>query len=282
MKTVGEILRGARQTQGLELTSVATLTKINAKYLQAIEADDRQSLPSAFFYRSFVHQYATALGLDAHELDAEVGRLLSADAPLPLPGQERAAARNLPPVTERDGFQLSRTVTSVAALVLVMVACSGVYAWWHKSREAVPVPEEARSVPAAPAAQVTAYREPPKAETPVVAAQAQGLEALPGYKVLLDLLAREETWLSVYSDGKKVFSGILEANQSKSIEGREMAKVTVGNAAGLEVRLNGKLLDPLGTRGQVLTVVFTPDKFEAVPPAPKVEPQVKPAEVGEF
>ena len=50
-----------------------------------------------------------------------------------------------------------------------------------------------------------------------------------------------------------------------SVEGREFAKLTVGNAAGLEMRLNGKLIGPLGGRGQVLVVVFTPDNFQIVP-----------------
>jgi cytoskeleton protein RodZ len=279
MESVGEILRDARQTQGLDLTSVAALTKINLRYLEAIEADDRQQLPSSFFYRSFVHQYATALGLDAHQVDAEVDRLLSADAPLPLPGQASSSVKSLPPVTETNRFQVSRTVTSLAALVLVMVACSGVYALWRKSRDVVPAAEDARAM--SPATRTTAYQQPSKTAPPV-SASAQALEAIPGYKVLVDLMAREETWLSVYSDGKKVFSGILAANQSKSIEGRESAKVTMGNAAGLEVRLNGKLLDPLGTRGQVLTVLFTSDKFQVFPQQPKSDSQPKPAEVGEF
>ncbi|HEX5227156.1 MAG TPA: DUF4115 domain-containing protein, partial [Bryobacteraceae bacterium] len=76
--------------------------------------------------------------------------------------------------------------------------------------------------------------------------------------------AHEATWLSVSSDGKPVFSGTLQANESKSVSGREFAKLRVGNAAGIEVRLNGKLLGPLGARGQVLTVLFTPDNFEIV------------------
>lgn len=80
-------------------------------------------------------------------------------------------------------------------------------------------------------------------------------------------MAHEETWLSVSSDGQPVFSGILAANQSKTVEGKEYAKMRVGNAAGLEVRLNGKLLGPLGHRGQVLIVVFTPDNFEIRSPA---------------
>jgi len=43
---------------------------------------------------------------------------------------------------------------------------------------------------------------------------------------------------------------------------RRTSDNSLGNAAGLEVRLNGKLLGPLGARGQVLTVLFTPDNFQ--------------------
>ena len=63
-----------------------------------------------------------------------------------------------------------------------------------------------------------------------------------------------------------VFSGILEANQTKSVGGKQFAKLRVGNAAGIEVRLNGKLLGQLGARGQVLTVLFTPDNFQIFSP----------------
>ncbi len=82
-------------------------------------------------------------------------------------------------------------------------------------------------------------------------------------------MAHEETWLSITSEGKRLFSGVLAPNQTKTVEGKESATMKVGNAAGLEVRLNGKLLGPLGGRGQVLVVVFTPDKFQIVPPMPR-------------
>jgi hypothetical protein len=71
-----------------------------------------------------------------------------------------------------------------------------------------------------------------------------------GSRIELALTATEETWLSVSSDGTPVFSGLLEANQTKTIEGKEFAKLRVGNAAGLEVRLNGKPLGPLDDGGQ--------------------------------
>jgi len=89
------------------------------------------------------------------------------------------------------------------------------------------------------------------------------------YKVMLDLRAHEATWLSVSSDGVPVFSGTLRPNETKTVGGKQFAKLRVGNAAGLEVRLNGKLLGPLGARGQVLIVLFTPDNFEIFPAPPK-------------
>ena len=41
--------------------------------------------------------------------------------------------------------------------------------------------------------------------------------------------------------------------------------MTVGNAGGIEVRLNGKPIGPIGKSGQVRVVVFTPDNFEVLP-----------------
>jgi len=280
MFSVGETLKRARVAQGVDLCTLAARTKINVKYLEAIESDDRSSLPSGFFYRSFVAQYASALSLDTREIDAEVDRVLSADAPLPLPGYESVVARNVPPLTYVHRFHSRRTYASLATLVFVVVGCSGVYTLWRNWRSDFRVHaaiDHVRTLAKARVAQAgEAKTEPPQARAPV--SSASGGEARvetiatepvtgpPSYKVMLDLMAREATWLSVSSDGKPVFSGILEANQSKTVGGKQFAKMRVGNAAGLEVRLNGKLLGPLGARGQVLVVLFTPDNFEIVAP----------------
>jgi cytoskeleton protein RodZ len=265
MFSVGETLQRARLAQGLDVATVAARTKINAKYLEAIEAGDRGSLPSSFFYKSFVHQYARTLSLDTKEIDAEIDRVLSADAPLPLPGQDNPTWREVPPVELSARFQISRIYASSAILILMLAACSGIYGWWYNSHSVTVT----RAEPSTPLAKV----EPVAvalASTANDAAQSAAVTPpapIATSKVLLDLLAREETWLSVSSDGKPVFSGILAVNQSRTVEGKEYAKMRVGNAAGLEVRLNGKLLGPLGHRGQVLIVVFTPDNFQIMPNA---------------
>jgi transcriptional regulator with XRE-family HTH domain len=285
MLSVGETLKRARLNQGLDLGTLATRTKISAKYLEAIESDDRKSLPSGFFYRSFVEQYARALSLDTQEIDAEVNRVLSADEPLPLPGFESVVARNVPPLTSAHRFHTRRSYTSAATLVLVIVGCSGIYAWWHEARSiglkgmgmkgvighlhffAKPAVGNAKA--AHTKAEIAKVEKPALGSVPPP--KPAGLPAslasdTSGYKVLLDLMAREATWLSVSSDGKPVFSGTLQANETKTVGGKQFAKMRVGNAAGIEVRLNGKLLGTLGARGQVLTVLFTPDNFQIFSP----------------
>src|SRR5271170_3256547 len=124
MSTFFEVLQRARLDQRIDLATVAERTKIKAKYLQAIEAGDRKSLPGAFFYKSFVHQYATFLGVDTRAIDAEIDRVLSADAPVSLPrvGEQRAVKLSPRPRT-------ASKYVSYAAFVLVLVACSGIDAW---------------------------------------------------------------------------------------------------------------------------------------------------------
>lgn len=295
MLSVGETLRRARLEQGLDLCAVAARTKISAKYLEAIESDDRKTLPSGFFYKSFVHQYARALSLDTADLDAEVDRVLSADAPLPLPGFESVVARDVRPIAFSYRSHARRFYAPAASLVLMVVACSGVYAWWHDGRsfnslnaiiddvrafakprtaaassriekpapKRVPKPVVNREPAAVQVALAsTPHAKPDDAEEIAIASTA----VVSDYKVMLELMAHEATWLSLSSDGKPVFSGILQPNQSKSVGGKQFAKMRVGNAAGLEVRLNGKLLAPLGARGQVLIVLFTPDNFQVFSP----------------
>jgi len=302
MLSVGETLRRARLEQGLDLSTVAAQTKISAKYLKAIESDDRKSLPSGFFYKSFVEQYAKSLSVDTREIDAEVDRVLSADEPLPLPGLESVAARNVAPIRVPHRFQTRRLYTSAASLVLMVAGCSGVYAWWHAARSTISLTEmldhvrafvqpkatvanskiqkiepkviadnapppstmqpRTTETPAAPVS-LAPDTKPDEADEATISAPAP---ATADYKVMLDLMAHEATWLSLSSDGKPVFSGILQANQTKSVGGKQFAKMRVGNAAGLEVRLNGKLLGPLGARGQVLIVLFTPDNFQIFSP----------------
>lgn len=63
-KTIGEVLRLARINQGLSLEELQEKTEIQLHFLEAMEADDFDLLPSTFYARSFLRKYAWAVELD--------------------------------------------------------------------------------------------------------------------------------------------------------------------------------------------------------------------------
>jgi cytoskeleton protein RodZ len=287
MQSVGERLRLARESQNRTLASIANETRISLRYLEAIEADQPSKLPGYIFYRSWVKQYAGILGLNYAELESEIEKAnapVEVD-PLPILSASYHATQSVRP----SALQAASLWWAAGLLLLVFGLCTGLYALWSsnwrpwqhrpspESSAASPVtqpppavtpvapqaqaPNQAAVEPAAsPAPSVAAPETTPlKAETPK--AESAKPESQPG-KISVNLSAKEKTWVSVVSDGKTVFSGVLDASQTKEIASDENARLLTGNAAGLDVVWNGKPIGPIGPRGQVRIVVFTRDNFQ--------------------
>ncbi len=60
----GGVLKRLRESCDASLVEVANITKINKRYLRAIEDNDFEAMPAKVYVRGFVFEYARALGLD--------------------------------------------------------------------------------------------------------------------------------------------------------------------------------------------------------------------------
>jgi cytoskeleton protein RodZ len=270
--SVGEKLRAARLDQGLELAELSARTKISAKFLAALENDDRQSIPGGFFYRNWVQQYARALSLDSAALTAEVDRIFISEQAPPLPGQISGSLREIKPARinmERSSGGGSRLTYSLVLLVAVVLGCSGLYAWWHKTvqQTQAAAPVENRKPVTVPAPQSPPQAPVAKAVEPPSAAPAAPVPAPEG-DVQVEVSATEETWVSISGDGKQSFSGILQPSEIKTVAARDVARIRTGNAGGLQVRLNGKPIGPIGPAGQIRTVIIDRTGFHILEPKP--------------
>jgi len=263
MTSVGEILRRERQAQGREMPEIAEDLCITKRYLRAIEEDDIKSLPGTFFYKSFVKQYAALLGLDEEKLLAGMDALTAAEEPLPLPGAnpKYSPLREVDPIvadSNRRYFSDRRVGLSVAALSIVLLGCSGFYTWWNKALQAHQQGHSAMAIP------VAATNKP----VPTVDVKTEtGPDGV--NHVVLNLSATETTWVSITSEGKNIFSGVLEPSETKTLRASNVAKMKTGNAGGIDVRWNGKPIGPIGGRGQVRDVLFTPESFKILTPTPQ-------------
>jgi hypothetical protein len=77
--------------------------------------------------------------------------------------------------------------------------------------------------------------------------------------------AGEPSWLSVSSDGKQTFEGLLTANETIAVEFSQEAVVRIGNAGGVEVSLNGKSIGALGEHGKFRILRLGPSSFRFMP-----------------
>jgi cytoskeleton protein RodZ len=226
-----------------------------------------------------VKQYTAALGIDYRTVEADVEKMVPAVEidPLPVLSASYQIAKTEGRITR---FPRNKAAWSTGLLLVTLAAGGGFFHWWQKSQRgpgdaapevtqaAAPVTATVPAPQAPAAAPVPTSTEPPVATpspAPEVAKSAPATKP-ESAKLSVDLSAKEKTWVSLSSDGKTVFSGVLDASQTKNIEGLENAKLLTGNAAGLEVRWNGKPIGPLGSRGQVKVVVFTPETFQIFSP----------------
>lgn len=68
MSQLGKRLREARIDKGYTLNTLQQLTKIQKKYLQAIEEGKFHEMPGNFYVRAFIKQYADTVGLNGDDL----------------------------------------------------------------------------------------------------------------------------------------------------------------------------------------------------------------------
>jgi hypothetical protein len=78
----------------------------------------------------------------------------------------------------------------------------------------------------------------------------------------VDLEAREPAWVSITDvDGKHLYAGVLQANETRSIDLTKGATLRTGNAGGLIVRFNGKEIGDIGPVGKIRDVEFQNGAF---------------------
>jgi cytoskeleton protein RodZ len=294
MTSVGEILRTARESQGRAIAEVAGELCITQRYVSSIERDEIANLPGFFFYKSFARQYAAFLGMDIKLLEPGLSAVAPPEEPalrpeaLPPENAARESRRQQAPIraldplvvdTNRRYFSDNRLGWPVVGLIAVVLLCAGIYKWWAPTTQpgiGPAPPAQALSATVLVPQSVAAIPPLVQPETPAVPVEVVATSQSSGVdvsattdglgRVVLSLSATEKTWLSITSNGKKIFSGFLEPSQSKTLTGAENATMRVGNAGGIDVLWNGKPIGPIGPRGQARTIQFTPENFRILSP----------------
>lgn len=81
--SIGDVLRLAREQQGLTLQDVSEALNIKREYLEALEANEYDAIPDAVFVKGFIRNYGNFLELDGIALVQEYKASVEERTPRP-------------------------------------------------------------------------------------------------------------------------------------------------------------------------------------------------------
>lgn len=275
---VGDILRSEREKQRLTIKDVENETSIRALYIEAIEKGDQKALPSEVYVKGFIRNYADFLHLDADALARQYREEIHGI-------EEAAPVVAAIPVAEggehgpfssgsdfRERVQKShRTQNILVTVGVILIAFIGsIYYFFGDEPAAKQKPNSAasggmiRQEPPAVRSSASSSKESvsPAAEPSMESATAAAASVNRGVEVSAKFTGR--CWIQAVTDGKVVYEGTAEPNQTLSWKGADRIAVTVGNAGAVDIVYNGHSLGRLGKEGDVVEKRFTRDKVEDV------------------
>ncbi len=240
--TFGEELRRERLIREVSLEEISASTKISVRLLTALESSDLSRLPAPVFTRGFIRSYSRHLGLDPDEM---VNAYLADLAPDKSGDGASKKGRLRSRFLRGRRAAASTIVISVTAILLVLgliarPARHSIGSTPIVQRHVAPVTFKNVAVSPGPA---------PVAVHEETAADA----AKPAAGVSMELEFEQDSWTEVTTaDGQPIFSGLARRGTKQRFEAHDGFRLTLGNAGGVRVTVDGRPLEPLGGAGQVV------------------------------
>ena len=236
METIGKYLKRVRETCGYSLEDVAGITRINLRYLEAIEEDDFAKIPGETFSHGFIRSFARCIGISDEEISRKIRETLKTEPQaVNTQDQDDMAERSVVRKPGKARIILPAAAAVILAALLIVLFTSGRESGTiRNSKELKEVPAESIEV------------------QPQVVAENNQVVQKKVEPVVLKVYARELTWISARIDDKETKEALLQPGDGVMWNGDEKVVITVGNAGGIDLDVNGKRLDPIGRRGEVI------------------------------
>ena len=274
---IGERLRSAREKLGISVETAAADAGIPVQYVRLLEGESnvRVGVADELYLIPFFRRYAAFVGLDAAELLPEF-----------LSRVQQTPGEGSPPVQLTYRSTLTAlwkpaAVIGAVALAAMLLLRQGASAPPFDERGAATSPPtpEPQVVAIAPAPAASAHdaggpshaaisapgpaaprggRTGAAAGAALAAASPTPAPGSPTDVRELRIVANEETWLSIDVDGAGSRSVILQPGETRTWTASDGFTLTVGNAGGITLVLDGRELPTLGKSGQVVRNVRLP------------------------
>ena len=262
-------LKRLRESRGLTLKDIFSVTRITVTNLEAIEAGHYQLLPAPVYARTFIKTYAVILETDSKPLLQQYENYLKSrdktnEVPkedhkeLPRDGEKAPNVRFLP-------WVIAAIVLCGLIVSIVLVDINDVinlFSTRHISSRKIassPAPAPTPATALAPTPERNVPVTTPVGSTPPIATQSgRQTSAIQGAGIQkqeavfnLKIEAVEKTWIRISADQKQPEQIMLSKGDRIERKAHESFIIDIGNAGGVLVSFQDKPLPALGKRGEV-------------------------------
>lgn len=238
MASVGQELKRERELRGISLKEIADTTKINIRFLRALEEDRFDMLPEQFFTRGIIRTYANYLGLDEQSV---LNTYLEASQGREKVGMSDENKRSEPKENDDSLPNMKKSRFLFAITVLLLVGLTVILYVVFRKKE--PPPPDIAKV------QSVSQNIPEKQSPPSPAVQEE--QEIEQEGLTIEIFIRQETWIEVFADQEMLDSGIKYPDERFQFKALQEFLIHVGNAGGITYTINGHEGISLGDPGTV-------------------------------
>lgn len=291
LQKFAEELRSAREAKGISILQISNRTKIDPKFLSAIENADFEILPE-LYVRAFIKEFAQTIDLNPKETiqkyelakTGQTEKAVSATkeqiVPASLVAETEKAKKSIPeekskpqkvetpPVKEYDSTPREQTnpqneisqnflqnnlnmIIGVAVLVVAIVVFY--FALFYESSPEIVTDQQEQNV--------SESSERFEVKQPEQQAAQDSIPAVPVVSDSLRLSVQnsEQVWIKVLSDGRIVRQGLVQKNTTMNFKAKKQFGISIGNAGAVKLFFNEQPVKNVGKPGEIRNITITPD-----------------------
>lgn len=244
-ETLGEFLKRERELKNISLRELAKNTRVREQFLKAIEEDRYELLPSSIYVRGFLSAYAKYVRLDPHDVLLRYERSLKGEEI--IPSEVKSKRKPL-----RKAIWNRKHIWMVSGVIVISLLISYFLHPYLSGPPVEDIPNKQEVREALPIITTTQIPEVSPA-----------IEEKP---FSLELKAIEETWVKIQVNGQSQTEALFKPGEGSSYQATNRIELLIGNAGGLDMVFNGRMMERFGKSGEVVTLVFTPQGVERKKP----------------
>jgi len=290
-QVIGSTFQERRKMLELSLDDVEQYTRIPEHYLKIMESGQLDRFPSPVQARGMLANYATFLEMDvaavlSYYADVLHERLSTQRAKREAPRKAPTRKITAPPWLRRV-ISADVIFGGILGLGMLLFAVWGIGRIMSTQTSDQPEPTAPSLVDVLAPTATSAVAEAPAVDsveqtgenvtispqdTLATATITPPPEGSTG--IQLQIVASQRAWMRVTADGEVVFEGRVLPGSVHQFSGDDSVELLTGNAAALQVFLNGADLGPLGIFGEVVDLVYTARGIAT--PSPTPSPTIDP------